>query len=218
MQSPFWWLPVVPAILIKFAVVLATVVPTTTNATRPVKSVRVVANEAPSQGFLTDRRRDEFAVIGLLGTAATFIGFAVTLVQIQSTKSAAERAREAAEETLKVDRRRFGRFAIFTAHRFLKEAQIHYDVGSWKMVAYRLDDLAEQTAQVSRGIDDPLASWAPFADELRSWANTFRRIETKEITLTPSTRRKWASFAQRVSSTIDSYNIPFEPSPREASR
>jgi hypothetical protein len=111
-------------------------------------------------------------VIAVGGFILTAVGFVVTVLsliyairQIKETKSAATAARDAATAALAESRRYFQRYVAANCHRYVHEVIIHVENKEWHLAALRLDDLADQVAQLSS--EDH--AWQRFVDELRTW-------------------------------------------------
>jgi hypothetical protein len=125
------------------------------------------------------------------------------------TKSAAQAAEEAAKKTLAESQLNYRRYAAATAHRFFSEAKIHLDNEAWETAAGRINDVADQVAQLV-SFD---AEWQQFAEQLRKWARVCRRHATSERPRfdTP----KWTTFTILLQRKIDSWHGPFQGLDRE---
>src|SRR5260370_18879872 len=117
--------------------------------------------------------------IAIAGFLASIIGFLATLVslyyairQVREAKCAAEAARDAANAVLAESKQNYLRYVVGSSHRFLNEAIIHIGNQAWHLAAVRMDDLADQIAQLANL--DPQCQ--RLVDELRTWAMTTRRL------------------------------------------
>lgn len=164
----------------------------------------------PSQapGFLSDHQRDAISLFGALGTIATLVGLYIAYIQLKRVRNAAERAQQAANEAAENSRRQFSRYTISNAHRFMHEATIYVDASAWKLAAIRLDDLADQAAQVAQALGQTDPEWEESVNDLRSWSAAFRRIDSGKK-FAPSQRNKWDEFAPTMQKRIDAYHGPF---------
>jgi hypothetical protein len=138
--------------------------------------------------------RDAVSITSLV---ATIVGLWYAIVQIRRTKSAANAAREAADKALAESRRSYHRYTLANAQRFIKEAKIHVENKTWALAAFRLNDLADQAAQLVG--EDP--EWRLFANELREWEATCQgqaRGLKKTFTVL-----KWSEFTRRLQSLSD---------------
>lgn len=158
----------------------------------------------------------DFLAVG--GFVLTIVGFVATLLslyyairQLRETKSAAVAAREAATAALVESRRNYLRHVAANSHRYVNEVIIHVENQAWQYAALRLDDLADQLAQL--GIEDPECK--PFADEVRSWAATAKGHAAGGGRKFAAT--KWTRFLLRLRAKIDSYYGPFPASDQESS-
>lgn len=149
-------------------------------------------------------------IVAISGLAVTTIGFVATLLslyyairQLKETKTAAEAASAAARATLDDSRRNYHRYVAAMSIRFLNEAIIHVDNQTWTLAASRLDDLADQMAQLE--IVDP--DCKELATELRTWSVTVRRLATGG--LTRFANPKWATFLVRLRGKMDNHFGPF---------
>jgi hypothetical protein len=163
--------------------------------------------------LLSDGWRDVISIASLilsvLGLAATVVGLWYAIDQIRKTKSAADAAKEAADEALTESRESYNRYTAANAHRLLKEVKIHVQGEVWILAAVRLADLADQVAQLAN--EDP--EWKPFADELREWeAACQRRARGVKKRFAVD---KWGEFTRRLQAQMDSWSGPFPPATQE---
>jgi len=154
--------------------------------------------------ILTDLWRD---VVSILGFIVTTAGLVYAILQIRKTKSAAEAAEAAARSALAESQRNFQRYAAGNAHRFINEAKLHVDRQEWEKAATRLNDLADQAAQLGDVDED----WRQLADELRTWASICTRHAAGSKA--KFVRNKWTTFSVRLQAKIDRYHGPFTPLP-----
>lgn len=102
-------------------------------------------------------------LISLAGLALTLVALVYAIIQIRMTKTAARAAEEAAKKTLAESHLNFFKYIAATAHRFISEVKIHINDGKWEEAGGRLNDLADQIAQMSSLDPD----WQRFAELLR---------------------------------------------------
>jgi hypothetical protein len=152
--------------------------------------------------LLTDFWRDVVSLVGFLMTAA---GLVYAILQIRKTKSAAEAAGEAARRALLESRLSFQRYAAGNAHRFANEAKMHVDRQEWDKAATRLNDLADQVAQLAHLNEE----WRQLTDNLRNWAATCTRHAAG--VKTRFAKNKWVEFAVVLQGKLDHYYGPFAP-------
>jgi hypothetical protein len=157
---------------------------------------------------------DAFIAIG--GIVLSAIGFLATLFslwyairQVKKAKSAAEAARDAAQATLAQSKQQFVRYVAGNSQRFVNEVIIYIRNRAWHLAALRLNDLADQLAQMA--IFDPECQ--RFVEGLRTWSATLHRLDRGEITRFAATR--WADFLLALHAKIDSYYGPFPAAEQE---
>jgi hypothetical protein len=155
--------------------------------------------------FLRDLLSIAGVAVSVLGTLATLLGLYYAILQIRKTASAAQAASEAAKNTLEESQRNFHNYAIANANRFVNEAKIHIENGHWERAAVRLNDLADQGAQLVSNDE----GWADTVAELRDWGNICLRLKKEEIKRFPTA--KWLLFLQDLQAKIDSRYGPFAP-------
>jgi hypothetical protein len=158
--------------------------------------------------MFSDFWRDILAILGFVLTA---LGLLYAIVQIRLTKSAAQAAEEAAKKTLAESQLSFQRYAAATAHRFISEAKIHVENKQWEKAAVRINDVADQVAQLA-GFD---AEWQQYAEKLRNWAAVCQRHAIGELSRFVSL--KWIGFLVQLQAKIDSCHGPFKGVGPEAS-
>lgn len=156
--------------------------------------------------MLSDFWRDFIALFGL---ALTMIALVYAIIQIRMTKSAAKAAEDAAKKTLNENQLSFLRFMASNANRYFNETKTHIDNQEWEKAALRLNDVADQVAQLAAL--DP--EWLRFVEELRIWSAKCRRLAKRE--LTRFTKSKWLSFHVLLQSRIDSCHGPFRGASEE---
>lgn len=151
--------------------------------------------------MLTDFWRD---VIALLSVVLTTAGLIYAIIQIRKTKSAAEAAKESAQQTLRESQSRFQRYAAASANRFLNEAKIHVGHKDWDKASDRIYLVADQTnllAAIAR-------EWVGIEQELRKWATLCNRLALGESKRFP---RKWSEFVGAIQGRL---NETLGPTPR----
>jgi hypothetical protein len=126
------------------------------------------------EAILHESWRDVCATAGF---TLTFVGFAITLVQLRKTQSAAKAAEVAATKTLEESRFAFYKFAVALAHRYVHEAKIHVDNEAWERAAIRLSDLTDQMNQLV-SLEE---TWTVLATELHIWSVTCNRLRSNEL-------------------------------------
>src|SRR4051812_24558135 len=99
-----------------------------------------------TDAWMSEGWRDAISIVSLI---ATVVGLLYAIAQIRKTKSAANAAKEAADKALAESRRSYHRFAARNARRLVSEAKIHVDNKAWALAAFRLNDLADQVAQLA---------------------------------------------------------------------
>jgi uncharacterized membrane protein len=158
--------------------------------------------------LMSEGWRDAVSIASLVATVA---GLWYAIVQIRRAKSAANAAKEAADKALAESRRNYHRYAVANAHRFIKEAKIHVENKTWILAAFRLNDLADQVAQLAS--EDP--EWRQLADNLRKWEaacqDQDRGLKKTFAVL------KWGEFTRRLQAKIDVWSGPFPATTEEAS-
>jgi hypothetical protein len=112
--------------------------------------------------LLSETWRD---LVSLGSTAITLIGFALTIWQLRKTRGAAIAARDASTRAIEESRGHFRRYALANAVRCLAESKVYFEAESWRLVGLRLNDFADQVAQLASSD----ASWQPLLHELRVW-------------------------------------------------
>jgi hypothetical protein len=157
--------------------------------------------------LLTDFWRDLLSLVGFGLTAA---GLVYAILQIRKTKSAAEAAEEAAKRVLTESERNFQRYAAANAHRFVNEAKMHVNSQEWEKAATRLNDLADQAAQLAYTDED----WRQLADDLRTWAATCMKHARGKAKFPMN---NWVAFSVRLQRKIDHYHGPFAATSEEVS-
>jgi hypothetical protein len=149
--------------------------------------------------------------VGIVSLVVTVVGLLYAIAQIRKTKSAANAAKEAADEALAESRRSYHRYAAGNAHRLINEAKIHVENKAWVLAAFRLNDLANQVAQLAS--EDP--AWRQLADLLRGW-ETACHGQARGLKKTFAVV-KWGEFIRRLQAKIDDWSGPFPAITQEAS-
>src|SRR5437016_4009539 len=150
--------------------------------------------------MLSDVWRD---IISIGGFALTFAGLLYTMRQVWLAKTAAEAARTAATKTLIEARTNFEKYVASNAHRFIHEAKAHIEAAQWALAALRLNDLADQLAQL--GLFRP-ALWE-FVSAVRERAGLRSRLASGELPVFNT--RKWLAFSVTLQSAIDAVHGPY---------
>jgi hypothetical protein len=148
--------------------------------------------------------------VNLIGFAITILSLYIAYFQIRKMTTAAEAARDAAEQTRNQNRDQFRQYVASTLRRFLTELRLFVDTESWDRAALRLDDVAEQLSQLAL-IADPanpgtMGISREIAAAARDWANTCRKIKSQKARLV---RSKFDQYVHRVHGSIDSICGPF---------
>src|SRR5205823_4931065 len=113
------------------------------------------------------------------------------------------------EEARQASLRTVQRYTVAEVRSFFRQVRTYIDVKEWKPAAVRLDDMAEQIAQLGH-ID---TAWNTFVEEARSWVSKLR--ELKRGRMPESLSEKWGEFAGRLQAKIDSsYGILADQSTR----
>lgn len=174
--------------------------------------MKVIAFIAP---LMSEGWRDILSIVsftvGIVSLGVTVVGLLYAIAQIRKTKSAVDAAKEAADEAVAESKRSYHRYAAGNAQRLIKEAKIHVDNKAWALAAFRLNDLADQVAQLAS--ED--AAWRQLADTLRKWETACqgqaRGVKKGFAVL------KWSEFIRRLQAKIDEWSGPFPTSTQEAS-
>jgi hypothetical protein len=145
--------------------------------------------------------RDVFTISGF---GLTFVGFAITLIQLRKTQSAANAAERAAKRSLEESRFAFHKFTIALGHRYIHEAKIHVDNKAWEKAAIRLSDLADQLNQLA-SLDQ---TWTELASELHGWTVACNELKSNERTRFPR-RKNWLEFCSRLEAKLTQLLGPF---------
>ena len=160
----------------------------------------------PQKALFNEFWRD---VISVSSAVITIVGFVLTVVsliyairQIWKTQSAADAALEAAGQAVTEGRRSFERYTLANALRYFAATKLFINGLLWDKASLRLNDLAEQRAQLASV--DPI--WTELTAELRKWSDTFARISRHE---TKFSDPKWSKFAIKLQSKIDERHGPF---------
>jgi hypothetical protein len=103
---------------------------------------------------------------------------------------------------LEENRRGYLRYTAANSLRLLREVIIHLDGQRWQFVALRLDDLAEQVAQMME-MD---GEWQDLVEELRVWSAKIKEIDSGRKQFA---RNKWQSFLLRFQAKLDRQHGPF---------
>jgi hypothetical protein len=153
--------------------------------------------------LLSDGWRDIVSVVSLV---CTVLGLWWAIAQIRQAKTAAEAAREAADEALRESQKSYHKHAAGAGHRLLNQAIIYIDLDIWLTAGALLGLLAEQVALLIA--DDE--SWVDFAAEVRKWEERAKR----QAKVGPSGRsefskRNWNGFKRSLQAKIDEWSGPF---------
>ncbi len=161
-------------------------------------------------GFLSELWRDVLASLGAAGTLASVAGLVYAIYQIRKTKSAAEAARVASEETRTLSRQDYQRYAVANAVQFIGELKAFVAGKVWERASLRFSDLAVQASQVAnlqRPNDPETANqWEILADELRQWAQSCEKVLAGQIKFQQG---KWTKLLPRLESMFHTYHGPF---------
>lgn len=142
-------------------------------------------------------------VIGVLGLIIGIGGFGYTIYQVRKTKKAADAARAAATQTLDESRRRFTRFVASYAYRLLNDARTRVDSEKWELAALRVNDLADQVAQLIPAEPELQTT----VDELREFGQFF--VKKARETERRFAHQKWGNLLVRLQSQLDRLHAPF---------
>ena len=168
---------------------------------------------APVQdtGFLPNTARDWIAIIGTVGTLATFAGLLLgwhslklARRQMAETTRAAEAASKAAIDALTESHQKYQRYAVVHAAGLLKQASGFVLENQWRLAALVLNYLAETITHIS----DPSSVWEEFALRLREIENSFNRVAAESLKAA-SVQTKWHRLYVDLSSTLAKQSSPF---------
>jgi hypothetical protein len=160
----------------------------------------------PQKALLSEYGRD---IVSISSAVITIVGFGLTVVsliyairQIWKTQSAADAALKAANQAVTESRQSFERYTLANALRYFAEAKLYINDSLWDKASLRLNDLSEQTAQLSSV--DP--EWKALTVELRKWSNTLAQLSARGSRFS---HRKWSDFTIRFQGKIDEQHGPF---------
>lgn len=149
---------------------------------------------------LSDVCRD---IISIGGFLLTFAGLLYTIRQVWLAKTAAEAAKEAADQSLSESRKGFLRYIAANAHRYINEAKRSVESRQWTQAALRLNDLADQLAQLST----LSPSFKRQVAGVRKWEHKCSQLAAGGSE--PLGIEKWKSFCVSLQKAIDKVHGPF---------
>jgi hypothetical protein len=151
------------------------------------------------------------AILTLVGTLATLAGLVLTLLQVRKTKTAAEAAKKAVDETLDRLRAATGQYAVSMAKRRLIQVRELADNKNWMGVASRLDELAESTAQLAQTFPAASEAWMSEVGQVHEWSATFARHASRSTGPKAKELEKWTAFATAMATKFDRIHGPLGP-------
>jgi hypothetical protein len=160
--------------------------------------------------MLTDWWRDFFAIAGFIltvvGLLLTLAGLGWTIWQVYLIKTVATATQEATANALREIRGDFEKYSIANVRRYLPEALVYIEQGSWGHASLRLYDVAEQTAQMARVMGNPDEDWLDITNLLRGFAETAKKCASGKIKRFP--HEKWTPVLSRLHAKIDIHVSP----------
>lgn len=134
----------------------------------------------------------------------TTLGLGYTVYQVTLIETAARAAERAAHEARQESRRRLLQFTAASVHRLITMADNDLAHSEWGKAAIRLDDLADQSAQIGGHVEE----WRELIQGLREAAGGCRDLETKRK-MRPFLE-KWYRLLRNLRTRLDSHIGPLQ--------
>ncbi len=142
-------------------------------------------------------------VAGVLGLMVGVLGFIYTIRQVWKTQSAAEAAKQAAEESVEEAKKTFRRFVVGQAQVVFSELCLLVQNENWSFGAVRSEDLASLLAHL---VDESMLV-AGLVDLLRDSAHAMRRKARHGSARFPE--RQWQLTSRQVRDFLDRAIAPY---------
>lgn len=134
----------------------------------------------------------------------TILGLGYTIYQVTLSEAAARAAEQAAKQARAESQRRLILFTTNSVHRLIGLVESDLNRSEWGKAAIRLDDLADQAAQLGNFVGD----WSELVHGLREASSVCRALENYHAR--KPFREKWNRLLRDVKARLDAHLGPFQ--------
>jgi hypothetical protein len=142
--------------------------------------------------------------VGFFSLFVTVLGLGYTIYQVSLIETAALAAEKAAQEARGESRRRLLQFTAASVHRLVSAAASNLERREWAKAEIRLDDLADQAAQIDSQEDE----WKQLVQQLRDAAVSCRALESGRRK--KPFHEKWGTLLTDLRTRLDAHFGPLQ--------